>query len=474
MAESSVRPDLSSRVVPARTRFRTRPGSVVGNALSLFGTTVVTSAFGFAFWVVAAHIFSPAAIGAGGAAVSAMQLLAMVSMLGLGTLLIGELSSGAPESGAPESAALVTTALVTSMIVGVATGCGFAFVLQAVSKSGEISGGAIGVSLFAVTTGISAALLVFDDATLGLSHAGWQFWRNLLFSVLKLAALPAAAVLGVGLDSSTGLLGAWLAGALLSLTLIVVLVRRGRMRLLVRPQRTLFRSYGGTALLHHCLNVSSEAPRLLMPVLVVGFLAPKANARFYTATLLVSFAYVIPAHLSTALFGVGRKDRAALSRELRRTIHISAAVAVASLVVFGIGGRLLLAMFGSGYADAATPLAILGAATLLRAVRPHYIAVCRVNDDLGRCALISSIGSAVELGFVLLALMSHGGLVEASLAWVLGMTVQAVILWPAVAVAGGLPWGLPDRFIVLASWTAPRTFADAVGGLRHSPDDLRS
>ena len=325
------------------------PASVVGNALSLFGTTIVTSALGFAFWVVAAHLFTPAAIGAGGAAISAMQLLAMASMLGLGTLLIGELSSGV--AGGP---ALITTALVTSTVVGVASGFGFALVLHAVSRSEEIGGGIADIALFAITTGLSAALLVFDDATLGLSRASWQFWRNLLFSALKLLALPVAAV-AFSLKGSSGLIGTWLAGALLSLIVVVVLARRARMRILVRPRRELFSRYGGTALTHHCLNVSSEAPRLLMPVLVVGFLSPSVNARFYTALLLVGFAYIVPAHLSTALFGVGTRNHALLSRELRRIVTISAVVGIASLVVFGLGGRLLLAMFGPQYGGAALP-----------------------------------------------------------------------------------------------------------------------
>lgn len=431
------------------------PASVVANALSLFGTTVVTSLFGFAFWVVAAHTFSSTAIGAGSAAISAMQLLATASMLGLGTLLIGELSSGAAAG-----AALLSTALITSVLVGIASGFGFAFVLHAASVRDEVPWGPVGVGLFALTTGMAAALLVFDDATVGLSRASWQFWRNLAFSILKLVALPIA-VFGLGLDSATGLMGTWFAGALLSITVVAVLARRAGARPFVRPRRHLFRSYGGTALTHHCLNVSSQAPRLLLPVLVVGFLTPATNARFYTAILLVSFAYLVPAHLSTALFGLGRKDRAALSRELRRTMRISTWVAVASLVIFGLGGRFMLSLFGPGYGDAAVPLIILSSATFFRGVRLHYIAVCRVNGDLGRCALISCAASGLEVALVLLALLLHGGLVLVSTSWVLAMVIQAGVLWPAVAVAGGLPRGRrPGRLVDLMRWTAPRTFAE--------------
>ncbi|HEY1359140.1 MAG TPA: hypothetical protein VGF21_12620, partial [Thermoleophilaceae bacterium] len=406
-------------------------GSVITNAMSLFGSTVVTSLFGFSFWVVAAHTFSRSAVGAGGAAISAMQLVAMFSMLGLGTLLIGELSR---KAGNP--ARLITTALVASTATGIVLGLLVAVGARALSDI--VPDGFAGLGLFAATAGVSGALLVLDDATVGLSRASWQFWRNLVFSILKLAALPVVAIV-LGLDDAAGLLLSWLAGAALSIVVIVVLAGRAHMRLLARPRRELFGSYGRTALTHHWLNLSSGAPRLVLPVLVAGFLAPAVNASFYSALLLVGFAYVVSTHLGTALFGVASGDHGALESELRRAIKICAAVAAGALVVFGAGGHLLLSMFGSGYTAASLPLAILAAATFPNGVRSQYIAVCRVNGDLGRCATVSCLGSAVEILLPLAALAGGAGLVVVSSAWVAAMFLEALVLWPAVAFAARLP-----------------------------------
>ena len=61
------------------------------NAGSLIGTTAVTSGLGFAFWWLAARMFSTEAVGLASAIISTMTLLGSASILGLGTLLIAEL-----------------------------------------------------------------------------------------------------------------------------------------------------------------------------------------------------------------------------------------------------------------------------------------------------------------------------------------------------------------------------------------------
>jgi O-antigen/teichoic acid export membrane protein len=313
--------------------------------------------------------------------------------------------------------------------------------------------GIAGVALFASTAGVYAALLVLDDATVGLSRASWQLWRNGVFSVVKLALLPVVA-LALGLDGSSGLLLSWLGGAALSILVIKVLAGRANLRLVARPQRALIGTYGGTALLHHWLNLSSGAPTLVLPMIVAAYLTPAANAPFYSALLLVGFAYMVSGHFGTALFGIASGDHSALKRELRRTVKVGGAVGVAALLVFGVGGHLLLSMFGSGYAEASLPLAILAVGTLPASVRSQYTAVCRVNGDLRRCALFNCLGSGIEVLLPLAALAFGGGVVLVSCAWVVAMFIEGMVLWPAVAGVAGLPGCFPR----LTRLIAPRTF----------------
>jgi hypothetical protein len=64
---------------------------MLANTTSLVGTSLLTLPLGFVYWWLAAHRYPTESVGVASAAVSAMLLLATVSVLGFGTLLIGEL-----------------------------------------------------------------------------------------------------------------------------------------------------------------------------------------------------------------------------------------------------------------------------------------------------------------------------------------------------------------------------------------------
>ena len=90
--------DLPARPAPpvpvaraAGRRSLARHGELLQNALSLFNATMIDSALGFAFWLVAARLLPRSAVGYGSAATSAMTFLGTIGMFGMGSLLIGEL-----------------------------------------------------------------------------------------------------------------------------------------------------------------------------------------------------------------------------------------------------------------------------------------------------------------------------------------------------------------------------------------------
>jgi hypothetical protein len=295
---------------------------------------------------------------------------------------------------------------------------------------------------------------------IGLSRASWQVWRNVVFSVAKLALLPVALLVGTSGDPR-GVVAAWAGGVVASFVVLLVLARRGRQPLLARPDRGLLKELRLLALAHHWLNLSSAAPRLVLPLLVAVNLSAEANAYFYAALLLATFAHIVPTHLSTALFAIAGGDRSRLERELRKTFLVFTAVAVAAPIAFAVAGGTMLRTFGPGYDEARTTLVIFGLGTFATGVKSYYMAVTRVHHDLTRAATLSSLGSILEVAAAWAALVAGGGTEALALAWVGAMTVEGLVLWPAVAVAGGFALQPRGRLRARLRWTAPRTLADA-------------
>ena len=450
--EDSVSDDATAGISTAREddSRSTDESTVFRSAGWLFATTIVTSGAGFAFWSLAAHILPKRAIGASGAAISAVQLLGTVGMLGLGTLLVGELSKRRED---PRS--LLTTGVLLSGGAGGLLGLAFVLAMRIVAPSAAIvPHRLLGNIAFVAVVAATSALFVLDDSTVGLRAPAIQLWRNLAFSLLKLGFLPLAVVVA-GLQAESGVLWAWLAGALVSAALVVRPLARQVGGPLRTPQRGLISRHAKSAWSHHVLNLTTAAPRYALPVLVTAFLTPAVNADFYISVLLIGFAYIVPVHLSTALFAVGARDHGTLARSIRRVNRALVAVGLASGLIFWLGGPLLLRLFGPDYGGASSVLAILGAVTMFGGVKPVYVAACRVNGDLGRAALVTSIAGLAELGAPLVALLAGGGITTVAVAWAGTMVVEAALLWPIVALSAG-PSTKRLRLPAIG-WLAPET-----------------
>ena len=92
---------------------------LLSNASTLAATTCVTSVLGFAYWAIAARLFSQQAVGYSAAAISAMTLLGTIGMLGMGTLLIGELPRRKDRAGLVSAALSLAAFAITGNRAGV-------------------------------------------------------------------------------------------------------------------------------------------------------------------------------------------------------------------------------------------------------------------------------------------------------------------------------------------------------------------
>lgn len=422
---------------------------VLVNAASLFGSTMITSALGFCYWVVASRLFPIHSVGIAAAAVSAMQLLATFGIFGLGTLIIGELADSRSPMGFVSAAALVAS--FASLVLGIIY---VALSPELSTELGPLGHGILGPALFAGGVAVTGATLVIDQASIGVNRGGLQLARNGVFSLVKLLLLPAGMLLPSG-QTANVIYGAWLLGNVISLATFWIHARRTDFKPHLRPAFRSVAAVRNTALAHHWLNVAAQAPRLLLPVLVAATLSPELNAAFYTAVLIVSFASIIPAHLATALFALPPGHMNRLASELRSTLRVSVVVSVVSAAGFALVAGPCLSVFGSEYLTATNAMMVLGLSTLPFTVKVHYAAVSRVRGRLKRCAWISTVGGLLELTLCYLG-AKHAGLTGVSVGLVLALTLEAAVLWPTVASAARV------RVLGLPRWLLGETFSPVI------------
>ncbi len=400
---------------------------ILVNAGSLVGTTAVTSVLGFAYWWLAARQFSPEAVGLASAAISAMTLLGSLGILGLGTLLIGEL----PRQQGKE-ASLISATLSVVGAVGGCLGIVFAAVAPYLSNDFRVlRAGMENVALFAAGVSLTAITSVLDQALIGLLRGELQLWRNALFAGGKLAALFVA---GLWLSHTTGLTiyATWVIGNALSLAALArfALVKGARRSYL--PQWGLLRKLGPAALKHHALNLTLDAPALILPVLVTVLLSATTNAWFYISWSLASVANIVTVILTTVLYAVSSAQPTELAHKIRLTLSLALVATALATCVLLLGTRQVLGLFGHSYAEqAAWSLRILALESFPFIIKSHYIAVSRIQGRVAHATLLTIASGILELGGAALG-ARLGGLSGLSLGWLAAVCIEAVIMFRTV------------------------------------------
>jgi O-antigen/teichoic acid export membrane protein len=398
---------------------------MLGNAGSLFGTTVITSALGFAFWALAARLFNPHAVGFGSAAISAMTVLGTIGMFGLNTLLIGELPHR------ESKAALVSAALVTAGIGSLLLGLGFALVAPVFSRNFAGISSPTHLALFVSGVTIIGVTMVFDDATIGLLRGRLQLWRNFLWASLKLSLLPVAAFF-LHDKFGTAIVAAAVAGAMLSMCVLAIQFLITRQPVFHRPDWGVLRRLRGLTFIHNWLNLAIVLPSLSLPVLVTIAVGAYENAAFYVAWMVTNFLRFVPVALSKVLFAVAAGDVQALRPKLRFSLRMSMLIGIPGMVVLCLAAPVILGFFGASYVKTGVlSLVLLSLGYLPSITKVHYIAVCRATGQLKHAAVVLTCTACLIL-VVAFCGGRMGGLTGLNIALLAACTFEGLVTAPRV------------------------------------------
>lgn len=404
---------------------RARGDSLLRNSAYIMGTTVVTSLLGFLYWIVAARTYTKADIGLASALISAMTLASNLSNLGIGPTLVQRLPRR--EAGRAWSVTL-NAGLVTGALCGLLAGLIVVVGLPRLSPQFAIIGhNPLYATVFVLGVPLWTLSTLLDYVFVAQRATGNMLTRNIAFSLIKIPLLVVALL--VAHSGALGILSSWvLATAAASLGGLRLLVPRlGRdyvpaVRGIVGQVRAMLSALAG----NHFINIGGMAPMYLLPIFVTARLSTTVNAYFYLTWMLGSLFFMVSPAVASSLFAEGSHAAEGLWRKARASTLIISALLMPAMLVFLLGGRYILGVFGAGYARHGwLLLTLLIISAVPDAITNVYVSVLRVRQRLSDAALLN-LGMAALTLVTAWLLLPTLGIAGAGWAWLGAQSVGSV------------------------------------------------
>jgi O-antigen/teichoic acid export membrane protein len=393
-------------------------GPLYRNSLFLMANTVVTAGLGFFFWMVVARFYTEAEVGWGSAIISAISLLAMLSVPGFGAALIRFLPKAEKPQDMINSCLTISGAIAVVLAIIFVTGLDVWSPALVFIKKNIIFAAAFVLFVLAQTL-----FGVISSVFIARRRADFTLSKSAVFSLLKIP-LPIFLVLffhAFGIAASWGIATA----VALSVALFCFVPR---IQPHYRPVPSLNPGVIGSMWRYSAgsypARLLSAAPALVLPIMVVNLLGAEQNAYFYVAWTIAALLFAIPAAVAQSLFAEGAHFEEELWTNVTKSLKFIFLILVPAVVLVLLVGKWLLLLFGEGYSvSGLLLLRILSLSGLFVGVTSVYTATLRVEDRLRELTII--------FGFVTVAtllssyfVMPTYGMVGIGYVW---LVVQGVI-----------------------------------------------
>jgi O-antigen/teichoic acid export membrane protein len=403
--------------------------TMLRNSVAIMATSVVTSLFGYVFWLVVARSSTAQVTGAGSAATSALQAAALFAAVGAAAAMIEWLPRSRSEL---EWRQRLTGGLVVAATAGVVGGVLVVVVLGHVVGTLPALRSPVGGVLFCLGTVFFAVGAVYDYAAVAERSGVMMLARNALFTAARIPLLLVPWLLPGTTDQ---ILTSWTTAAGLSLLIGLVGFRRSTHGRSLAPTTrglpAVLREMRKSLLGQHFITIAAMMGTYLLPIIVAVRISPAANAYFYATWMLGGVFFMISPAVSASLFAASASDPGAVAAAARRSAAIIAALLVVPMIVYLLGGGVLLSLFGRAYPhEGRLLLVLLTLSAVPDAVTNIAVAVLRATNRL-RGALSLNTTMLVTSLVLSWLLLPRLGIVAVGVAWIVAQTAGAV--WVAVS-----------------------------------------
>lgn len=398
--------------------------SLFRNAYYLMTSSVLSSAVGYVYWIIAVRLFPQQSVGIAAAVLSTTGLIVGIADLGLGVATIRFL----PEVG---SGARVLVNSVINLTVFLSAALAVLFLLVSPYVAPQFATVAHSPSfavIFVAAASIQSLVYTLGSLFMARRASKYSFYQDTSASVIKLIVIIPIAYI---FTDARGLVGATVLGlALSAFYALIFMLPKTEPGFRLSPQvsfptlrpmvRYAFGNYSGRVFL--------EAHTLIVPLIVLNLLGGAANAIYYMAWATSLIFRVIPTATFNSLFAEGSNDATSMSILIRKAIRMTAALLTPASLLMIVGADYFLLIIGKHYASGgANTLRVLVLANFPWAVNYLAISVARVRKD-NRTVFLVSLGLFMAVIASFFVFVPIWGVLGGGIAYLAGQSVVAMVV----------------------------------------------
>jgi O-antigen/teichoic acid export membrane protein len=362
------------------------------NSLYLMADTVVTSIFGFVFWVVAARFYSETNVGSASALISSIGLLATFSTFGVNLSIIRFL----PSTGNPRR--FINTCLTAVALVAILAGGIFVAGVPIWSPAlGYVRQNVTLLVAFILIVPFFTMLDLIDSVFMAKRASNLVVLTSSIFAILRIGLLIILAIVakGFGIVSSWGL-------ALvitLSISFLFLLPRcQSGYKPIPELDIKLLEGLSKYSTASYVASLFSQASTLILPLLVLNVLGAKTNAYYFIAWTIAGVLSAIPFAVSKSLFVEGAHSLQNIKENVTKSLKFTFTLSIPAAIIIVLTAKYLLLAFGPAYStNALTLLWLLSLGNVLRGVYQIYISMLRIQDKLKELIIIQGLSSSATI-----------------------------------------------------------------------------
>ncbi len=373
--------------------------SLYQNAFILILTNLTASVSGFVFWFIAARFYSAEDVGIATVIISAMNLIALLSKVGLDFGLMRFISEFDTEGRIEVVNSSLTVTIIISTLASVIF---LSAAPNIISEELKILKLPLFALLFIALVVIVASLQTTYGLFIGLRKAKFCLIQNVTWSCIKAVIVGFLSFLGVyGIILSWGI-GVLVAIAVVLIYLIPRLVKDFRPRFELKLE--LIKKLITFSVGNQVATLFNQLPTLLLPMIVVNALGSKYSAYFYISWMIANFLFFIPNASGFSFVAESVVNNENVRTNLLKSMiftYILLSVGILFIYVFGYD---VLKLFGDKYVYAFNLLEVLALSSLVVAPNVIYINLERVRRRVKPIVLVNGIiAFTTVIGSALLA-----------------------------------------------------------------------